>query len=461
MPATRIDQHDLQGNVLAGYGFPHALYAVLRVTDPGAGRDWLAGMLERGITTAVSFGGKNEPKGTDCTRNVAFTHDGLRAIGVPDEALRSFPRDFSQGMAARAELLGDQGPDAPPRWETGLRPAEPHVLVTLMADRPEALADHRAELAHEGLEVVHQQPAAVIKDPDTGATVGREHFGFADGFAQPAIDGVAAHAPDTPVGPTPRPGQGTPIGRGRWRPLAAGEFVLGYADEAGVVEQRPVDPLRRSGSYLVLRKLRQNVALFTRFLRGAAAGDDREARLLAAKIMGRWPDGTPVVKSPEPPATTPPDEPDNDFRYSGDPYGLRCPIGAHIRRANPRDDLGFGGRLSSRHRLIRRGMPYGPPAVDPAVEDGLERGLVFVCYQASIERQFEVVQGRWLADGDAFGLGEDRDFLLGGEDPSGKMVIHGARPRLLSPRRSFVVNRGGGYFFAPGIGALRALAGGL
>ena len=131
-----------------------------------------------------------------------------------------------------------------------------------------------------------------------------------------------------------------------------------------------------------------------------------------------------------------------------------------MRRANPRDGLGFGGKLTARHRMIRRGMPYGPPPVDPAVEDGLERGLMFVSYQASIARQFEVVQGRWLADGDAFGLGEDRDFLLGGEDPNGKMIIQGARPRFLAPRRSFVTNRGGGYFFAPGIAALRVVAAG-
>jgi Dyp-type peroxidase family len=301
----------------------------------------------------------------------------------------------------------------------------------------------------------------VIRDSETGV-VAREHFGFADGLAQPSIDAEAAHEPGKKVGPTARDGQGTPRARGRWKPLAPGEFVLGYPDEAGIVEQRPADPLRLNGSYLVLRKLRQNVALFTRFLLNAAGGRPEEAKLLAAKIIGRWPDGTPIVRSPEPPEAIPDgEEPANDFRYSEDPYGVRCPIGAHIRRANPRDGLGFSGRLTSRHRLIRRGMPYGPPPVDPAVEDGLERGLMFVCYQASIERQFEVVQGRWLADGDAFGLGEDKDFLLGGEDPSGKLVIHGARPRLLSPRRSFVVNRGGGYFFAPGLAALRSIAKGV
>jgi Dyp-type peroxidase family len=460
MADVAVDQRDLQGNILAGYAFDHALFVVLRVTDPAAGREWLAQAVDL-VTTAVPFG---ESKPTS-TLNIAFTHDGLRALGVSEEALRSFPLEYRQGMAARAALLGDNGPDAPPRWEAGLRPGEPHVLVTLSAQRPDVLTDRRAEIESRagaegsGVHIVHEQTTSVISDPARSMVV-REHFGFADGLAQPSIAGVAAADPSRKVGPTVRDGQGTPVRRG-WADLAPGEFVLGYPDEVGVVAESPVEPLRLSGSYMVVRKLRQNVALFTRFLRNAAGGDEDEARLLAAKIVGRWHDGTPLVEAPEPPEHASDREPRNDFRYEDDRYGLRCPLGAHIRRANPRDTLGFGGRLTARHRMIRRGMPYGPAPIDPAVEDGLERGLMFVCYQASIARQFEVVQGRWLADGDAFGLGEDRDFLLGGEDPNGKMLVQGKRPRVLAPRRSFVVNRGGGYFFAPGIAALRAIASGI
>jgi Dyp-type peroxidase family len=460
--AVRVDQHDLQGNVLAGYGFRDGLYVTLRVTDPAAGRDWLAEVMEGdAVTTAVPFGEDAKPP---TTLNVAFTHDGLRALGLSHEALRSFPADFRQGMAARADRLGDVGPDAPARWEAGLRPGDPHALVTLFANEEDALTERRtaierrAAITHSGVEIVHEQVTRVLEDRARD-TVVREHFGFADGLAQPSIDAVAAHDPSKPVGPKRRDGQGTPVRAGGWKPIAVGEFVLGYADEAGVLVDTPVEPLRRSGSYMVVRKLRQNVALFHRYLMNAAGGDEDEARRLAAKIVGRWQDGAPIVTSPEEPdAARASDDPENDFRYAQDQHGLRCPIGAHVRRANPRDALGFGGRLTARHRMIRRGMPYGPRPANPAVEDGIERGLMFVCYQASIERQFEIVQGRWLADGDAFGLGEDRDFLLGGEDPNGKMVIQGARPRFLAPRRSFVVNRGGGYFFAPGIAALRAIA---
>ena len=458
MADVRVDQRDLQGNILAGYAFDHALFVVMRVTDPAAGRAWLGGLVDR-VTTAVPFGERKPPS----TLNLAFTHDGLRALGVSDEMLRSFPEDFRQGMAVRAGRLGDDGPSAPPRWEAGLRPGEPHVLLTLTAQDPEELAERRDECQRmddrsSGIDILHQQATSVLKDPVRG-TVGREHFGYADGLAQPSIAGVAADDPGRKVGPTERAGQGTPVRRG-WKDLAPGEFVLGYPDEAGIVADAPHDPLRMSGSYVVVRKLRQNVALFTRFLRSVAGDDDAELELVAAKVMGRWRDGTPLVTSPDAPGGSD-SAPQNDFRYAGDPDGLRCPIGAHVRRANPRDALGFGGKLTARHRIIRRGMPYGRPPDDPAVEDGLERGLMFACFQASIARQFEIVQGRWLADGDAFGLGEDRDFLLGGEDPLGKMVVHGDPPRLLAPRRAFVTNRGGGYFFAPGIAALRALAEGV
>lgn len=453
----RVDQRDLQGNILAGYGLAHSLFLFFRVTEPAAGRALLGELAEQ-VTTAAPFGDAKPAS----TVNVALTHDGLRALSVPDRVLGSFPEDYREGMGARAGKLGDSGPDAAASWEPGLRPGEAHALVTVTAQEPSHLDARREGVmqraATGGVELVHEQAASVLPAGDGGTA--REHFGFADGFAQPSIDAVAEHDPKRRVGPTARPGQGTPTGGG-WKELAPGEFVLGYPDETGYVANAPPDPLRMNGSYMVVRKLRQDVTLFHRFLHNAAGGNPDGARLLAAKIMGRWPDGTPLVLSPEPPPSDPAAKPENDFVYGKDADGMRCPIGAHIRRANPRDALGFDGQLTARHRIVRRGMPYGPASADPAVDDGVDRGLMFVCYQASIARQFEVIQGSWLADGDAFGLGSDRDFLLGGEDPRGKMTIPGEPPRLLGPRRAFVTNRGGGYFFAPGVSALKALAAGL
>jgi deferrochelatase/peroxidase EfeB len=218
---------------------------------------------------------------------------------------------------------------------------------------------------------------------------------------------------------------------------------------------------------LVWRKLHQNVALFRRVLREAAerypGGDDVG---LAAKVVGRWPDGTPLVTHPDAPDPSfdPAARGANDFRYDGDADGMRCPLGAHIRRSNPRDALGFEGHQSFRHRMIRRGMPYGEPLPAGSYDDdGAERGLCFVSFQASIARQFEGVQVPWLNDGNIFRCGHDTDFLMG--DPTGsgrgRMMIHGAVPFVLAPQETFVVTRGGEYLFVPGMTGLEALAEGL
>ena len=140
---------------------------------------------------------------------------------------------------------------------------------------------------------------------------------------------------------------------------------------------------------------------------------------------------------------------------------MKCPVGAHIRRSNPRDALGFEGHLSFRHRMIRRGMPYGEPLPEGAVtDDGADRGLVFVSFQASISRQFEGVQVQWLNAGNIFGLGHDKDFILGDPAGTGKMTIQGRPPFFLTPQEVFVRTRGGEYLFVPGMTGLAALADG-
>jgi Dyp-type peroxidase family len=212
---------------------------------------------------------------------------------------------------------------------------------------------------------------------------------------------------------------------------------------------------------MVWRKLHQDVALWRRTIRAAASdypyGD---ARKLAAKVVGRWQDGTPMETHPHgpDPAFDPAAPGANDFRYRNDPDGRRCPLGAHVRRSNPRDALDDAGKLSLRHRMIRRGMPYGKVLPDGELEDdGAERGLVFVSFQASIFRQFEGVQTPWINDGDIFGLGTDKDFLLGDPSGGGKMTIQGQKPFFLAPQEAFVVTRGGEYLFVPGISGLQAI----
>jgi Dyp-type peroxidase family len=486
-----VDQHDLQGNILCGYGnsFPYGVHLFVGIDDGTAGRRWL-GELCDSVTTAVSW----ERLGFKPleTLNVAFTHRGLKKLGVPKAVRETFTAEFREGMHKRAARLGDVGESAPCEWEKGLK--RPQMLVTVMAQTEPLRARRWMELSEHiektpGLTLRYQQPVELLVHADSNVDYAREHFGFADGFSQPAISGNA--------GPSTKIGMGTPEKGGRWSDVAPGEFVLGYPGEDRELPAAPAAPLGRNGSYMVVRKLRQKVSVFRDYLRrkaeqeladeGKAATDvtiaERQRRL-AAKMIGRWQDGRSLVRSDRPYGQPWERLPDiiNRFRYDQDPTGYRCPLGAHVRRANPRDALSFDGKLTKRHRLIRRGVPYGPPAYDPAaadhepnglfdpnVSDEPERGLLFVCFQANIPRQFELVQMHWLNDGDIFWLGGEHDLLAGDMPPSapedipgeGRMTIQGRPPHFLTaPNSPFITTRGGGYFFAPGITALRALASG-
>jgi Dyp-type peroxidase family len=213
---------------------------------------------------------------------------------------------------------------------------------------------------------------------------------------------------------------------------------------------------------VVYRKLRQDVAGFRRLLRQAASRFPGSEELLAARIVGRWRDGTPMALSPDRPAPDMAADPERNtaFSYADDPDGMRCPIGSHIRRVNPRESLPFHGKLVNRHRMIRRGIPYGPPLPPDVDEDGADRGVIFMSLQSSISRQFEFVQAQWLGDGNAFRLGDDQDVIVGPQDHehTRKMTIPGDPPYFLGPLERLVSTRGGEYFFCPGINGLRYLA---
>jgi len=463
MTGVRLDLADIQGDILRAYGnaYDCTSYFFVRIDDAESGRAWLGSAAEHVTTAQPWTSGKPET-----TLNIALTAAGLAALGVADAALATFAHEFRAGMSSRAKLLGDAGLAAPSAWEPAFGTGQAHVLLVVNAQTPDdldrAMRKLRAAVrSARGVKIVSEQHAELL----AGA---REHFGFADGFAQPAIAG----ATEDRVA-----GGGIPEKDGRWRALAPGEFVLGYPDEDTLLDGRrrlpaaPVDPLGRHGTYMVWRKLQQDVALWRRTIRdGAANWAEGDERRLAAKVVGRWHDGAPLVTHPNSPgprfdAAAPGA---NDFRYGNDLDGRRCPLGAHIRRSNPRDALGHDGALSMRHRMIRRGMPYGAPLPEGELhDDGAERGLIFVSFQASIARQFEGVQGPWLADGNIFGLGHDKDFLLGecasnGSGAGGqKMTIQGRRPHFLAPLQPLVTTRGGEYLFVPGVTALGAIVQGL
>lgn len=459
---TALDLDDVQGNILNGYGsdFGHAVHLLLHASTAEAARQCLRQVADR-VTTAVRWSPDDHPR---TTLNVAITYSGFEQLGLRRDLLARFPEVFRSSTRDRAAELGDVGPSHPAGWDEHLGTGHVHVVLTVCAREREDLAAESRRL-HTEVEAIPD--LTVADEQETHALPGRrEHFGFADGFSQPEIEGVERPSrhrstADSGVG-TPRPGGG-------WEPVKLGEFLLGHRDEDGRVDNEPDADLVRNGTYVVYRKLEQDVLLFERLLADAEERTGLPKELVAAKLMGRWRDGTALTTRP---SRTPPDDlsadadeqPANDFRYLPDDRdGHVCPLGAHVRRANPRDALDFGGALrdsgalTARHRIIRRGMPYDDPD-----RDGRRggRGLLFICYNADIARQFETIQAHWCNDGDTFGLGDDRDCFIGGGEGTGKITIPLAegRPRFVEVRPDLVVTRGTEYLFAPGVRALRRLA---
>jgi Dyp-type peroxidase family len=451
---------DVQGVLLRGYGrLRGARFLLLAVRDPTAARRWL-GALD--IRSAES-----NPGDADTAVNVALTPTGLAAFGFDAATLATFPREFCEGMTGtphRQRILGDTDQSDPVHWSWG-GPRNPQVDVLLLVYAGDdsavaALSEREVERARSsGLEVVHQLDSGDLPD-------GKEHFGFRDGIARTRIAGLD---------------EGSDL-------VAAGEFVLGHHNAYGQLPPSPtVEPHRllpdsngrgdfgRNGSFLVFRQLSQNVKAFWQAMDTAAGGDVTGSVTLAAKMVGRWPGGAPLVNSPD--RDDPALSRDDDFLYhrSGDPHGLRCPIGAHIRRSNPRDALDpvpgsdRSIEVGKRHRLLRRGRTYGPPltpSLDAASllaadDDGRERGLHFLCFNAHLGRQFEFIQHTWVNNPKFDGLYADDDPLIGarGNGESGTFTIQ-AEPvrRRVTALPRFVQVRGGAYFFVPSMSALRYLS---
>jgi Dyp-type peroxidase family len=440
-----IEASDLQGGILRGYGFPVACHLFARVCEAPTARAFLAGLADP-VTTEEEW---DERPAT--TLNVALSFRALRELALPESILGGFAPEFRAGMAAREKPLGDDADD----FDRELRELE--VLLVIYAATSDALAAEvarwRGALAapDSGLELTHVQPAGLLEGR-------REHFGFADGFSQPAIEGgprEGIRGQGVPYRRWPR----LPWFRVRWRAVKPGEFITGYDDEDGGLAPAPPAPFDRNASFMVWRKLRQDVAGFRAALREQAQRLALSEEFVAAKLVGRWRDGSPLVLRPEAPdrrlgydkARA------NDFHYGDDADGSRCPRGAHIRRANPRDALGWEGRLTARHRILRRGMPYGEPLRADAADDGADRGLLFICLQASIARQFEIVQSQWCNDGNAFRLGHEPDPIMAPPGRELRHVIEGDPPRFVTLSRPYIACRGGEYLVVPGLRALRAL----
>ena len=438
--SASLELDDIQSGALHERPSPYVgRYLLLRIDDRVAGRE-----LVRRLHPVVDSGRRSPDPAQDAWITLAFTYEGLKALGVPQGSLDSFAPEFQQGMAARAAELGDVGESSPEHWERPLGTRDVHIALAALSPDAAKLAAvaQRAERAYEqlhGVEVIWRQDCYQLP-------TGRTSFGFKDGIGQPAVEG-----------------SGIPPSNRKERPLKAGEIILGYPDETGELPPMPTpEVLGRNGTYVVFRKLHTRVAAYRQYLRAKAASHAEEA-LLGAKMVGRWQSGAPLALSPErddPELGIDPDR-NNDFLYGHDLRGFKCPAGAHARRANPRDALDQEGSVDVRlHRMIRRGTSYGPMLPEGVLEDdGADRGIIFVFAGAHLKRQFEFVKTQWLNDGIFIGAPSERDPLVGPNDGAGMFTIP-QQPirRRLQDLPPFVVTRGGEYCFAPGLRALRWLA---
>lgn len=620
-----LDLADIQGNVVRAYGrfrYPFARYFFLNISDPAKGREFVDAIRKK-VTTAQRWkrlenekpiskpGDKDVIERPKVTLNIAFTFRGLVKLQLPTRTLQSMPPEYIDGMRKRAHILGDvpvkkAGEDGKkpesvadhtagwdPIWQESHKNAlnlggekDVHIWISMNAQlKEQGKAEAHGDLENEteylkqlcekigGVKILtidgkeengqeYQEANAVFtRWPDNSLhPTHKEHFGFADGIGDPVFEG---QYPKTEMGDKV-------VGRGKWmdgeqkwKPLAAGEFILGYPDESQELPPTaaPIN-FMNNGTFMVYRKLHENVAAFERVIdeeadtylktMGINHEDEEEqqqakeeARItLKAKIVGRWPDGVPLStfkakvnkNAAEPTETydrTVADykawrafrkergfdmlgQPEaehatteeigsavqayekyfksqeiRNFRYSDDMEGYKCPVSSHLRRTNTRDYLdplnpfpedrakrSSTSQLNKRRRILRRGLPYGGPALtDKAKQDNqteadnkeqTEQGVIFMAICGSIFRQFEFIQQQWIQYGLDFNVGNNTCPLLGNHEHHKRYTIASdpdaddpKPPFIMSKLETFVETRGGDYFFIPSITALRMIGKGI
>lgn len=525
---TSIDLNDVQGNIVKGYGhygYPKARYIFYRIHNELAGRVFVSD-LNPLITTGIPWlltaqsGADNAPPAV--TSNIAFTYEGLKMLGVPQKSLQSFPEDFAMGMKKRKDILGDDEASAPEYWDNIWQGDGVHIWISINGKSEEDIEKRYQEIcafvsksnkgieqlsghrgANSATDLPYQTASALYKD---GIPQPKEHFGYRDGISDPYF--VASGGNPNRVVGGGKPTRGDPTTKEGWEPLETGEFILGHRDESFETPVAPQPPLLAfNGTFMVYRKLHENVGSFNHYLTKTAANYPGGKEMLAAKFAGRWRDsGAPIAQFPSEAEATAfgeklraaeiklyAEQPDPSpetvaefaalkkqlvaFNYDHDLSGARCPLGAHTRRINPRGALEDGkeafdtpGALINRRRILRRGLPYGE--VQDSKDDKGDHGIIFMVINASISRQFEFVQQQWVNYGNDFKLANDKDPLLGNHGldkqgkPDGRMMLeadpNGKEPPFFcSAMPRFVETRGGDYFFIPSLTALHMLAEGI
>ncbi|MGE8429992.1 MAG: Dyp-type peroxidase [Sphingobacterium sp.] len=431
---VEIALDDIQSLILRSRPIPYfGTVALIEIKEPSAGKKLLKTLLPL-ISSA-----ENWHVNLSASIFISFTYKGLKALGLPENSLSSFPESFKQGMAARSTYLYDIDDNDPKNWERTFLHNNIHITAAIIANTEE---DWQQKLK-EFKETFGADPHIhLIESLDFGATEEMKNvFGFRDGISNPEIEG-----------------SGIDIPPGYDKPIKAGEFILGYPSETGIIKPFPQpEILGKNGSFLIFRKYQSQVAEFNKFIKESSSTPEGE-ELLAAKIVGRWRSGAPLVLTPEK------DDPDlganaqknNDFSYSEDQLGKKCPFGAHARRMNPRDSKSFimeDGRL---HRIIRRAVSFGdivPPEV--TVNDGKERGQFFIGISADAMGTLEFLQKQWANNGNSVNLGDEKDPMIGVQRNGVFTCPADPLVKRYHNLQTFNIVKGGEYCFIPSLSALK------
>jgi Dyp-type peroxidase family len=449
-----LNYSDIQGFVLSSYAtkMPCASYLLLKITEPKGCKAWLGSVIPD-ITTGTD-------RKTDFSLNIAFSSTAFRSFGFTEQEMITFSAAFQEGMITktRQQIMGDTGNNHPDNWTWGNEKRNVDIILLLFATDETELSKQVTTLEtgiSEKAGVALVQLLSAGRQPDS-----KEHFGFLDGVGQPTIEGTGQKERQLN-----RTGHATE--------LKAGEFVLGYENEMQKIDPLPslagMPEFGKNGTYLVLRQIEQNVHRFWNYVKDTSltinpkcSPEDQDK--LAAKMVGRWKSGAPISEYPNADPAPAGTNEENNFNYASiDASGFRCPIGAHIRRSNPRDSLFDNPEMSAltvkRHRIIRRGRSYGDRTKDVYTDDGKERGLHFICINSNIERQFEFIQQTWVNNLNFVALDHETDPLVGQRNDNSMFSMQGcpARARIHN-LPDFVTIKGGAYFFMPGIAALKQLA---
>jgi Dyp-type peroxidase family len=479
MTPPTLDLNDIQGDVLIGLQKDAESFIFFKVLNVPSFKTLLKGYVLRRIISSEQTkqrdlvvqrrkGLGRAIVGSFHGLNLGFTKDGMTQLirGGRPRLDSAFERGASDQHTI--EILHDSSSTA---W-----------LSNFVSDRIDGIflitGPNRSSVMLQSDEVRRSLGSSIkvvyseVGTTRPGAERGHEHFGFLDGISQPGIRGLTATS-----NRMYKPNQGLPGQDLIW----PGEFVFGYPG------QHPDDPVKegpppqvaapwmRNGSYMVFRRLEQKVPEFRRFVREQAARLGMDPELLSARMVGRWKSGAPLELAPlrDNPALGNDDRRNNDFAFGDERFQRKCPYAAHIRKVYPRDDVALAE--AQRHRIIRAGIPFGPEVAPGETTTKHSRGLMFVCYQTSIERQFEYIQKNYA---------NNPDFVSGKERPGGAGVVTpgldpiigqaagegaremdepcpnypaGNRRTTLEMPRQFVVLTAAGYFFMPSISALRTV----